>query len=68
MRIVSQHICGIEIVINESKQKVYFPLHPVFEYLSDSTRDKIMTEVKRETQREKLVGILTRKNEVFLEI
>ena len=33
---------NISIVNNNKKQMLYFPLHPVFDYLSPDTRDKIM--------------------------
>ena len=37
---------------NERKtQTVYFPKHPILTYLSGQTRDNIMMEVGRETQR-----------------
>lgn len=34
---------------------IFFPSHPVYEYLSDQTKDKIMFTINRETQREKIL-------------
>lgn len=39
-------------------QYIYFPNHPVFNYLAQDTRDDIMMRVKRETQRDKQISLL----------
>jgi hypothetical protein len=37
---------------------VYFPKHPVFDSLSGGLKDTIMTEVVRESHREKIISLL----------
>lgn len=37
---------------------MYFVNHPVFSYLANTTRDKIMIEVTRDTPRDKLTSLL----------
>jgi hypothetical protein len=49
-------------------QYLYFPKHPVFNYLAQDTRDDIMMRVKRETQRDKQISLLELKEEVYEEI
>jgi hypothetical protein len=62
------HILKIEIKSNNKKQAVYFPKHPVLNQLSDETRDRIMLQVGRETQRVKLVDLFDKFKEIFNEI
>jgi inositol 1,4,5-triphosphate receptor type 1/inositol 1,4,5-triphosphate receptor type 3 len=47
---------------------VFFPAHPVFRFLSDETRDKIMFNVPRETQRIKLIQLLSEIDAISSEI
>lgn len=58
----------IEINCSSGKQYVYFPFNPVFKFLAKDTKNRIMAEVNRETQRDKLVGLLGYTDEVFGEI
>ena len=60
----------IEIVSISSKKKqdVYFPKHPILTTLSPTTRDRIMLEVSRSTQREKIKSLLSFKDEIICEI
>lgn len=51
-----------------SKQKIYFPFHPAFNYLSDSTKDRIMFEANRVTLRDKLIGLIKTRKEITNEI
>jgi inositol 1,4,5-triphosphate receptor type 1/inositol 1,4,5-triphosphate receptor type 3 len=39
----------IEIVYQENKQLIFFPSHPLFDFLSEQTKDKIMFSINRET-------------------
>jgi len=39
----------IEIYYEDQLQMVFFPAHPVFEFLSSETRDKIMFNIPRDT-------------------
>jgi hypothetical protein len=43
----------------ESFQNLYFPNHPVFTYLAEDTKDSIMLEVSRDTQRDKLISLFS---------
>lgn len=47
----------IEIHYEGDMQMVFFPYHPVFKFLSEETKDKIMDTISRDTQREKLIGL-----------
>lgn len=40
----------------------------LFDYISDQTKDKLMYTVSRETQREKILGLLEAKQPIFHEI
>lgn len=59
---------NIEIFYIDKCQQVFFPAHPLFEYLSDQSKDKLMYTVNRETQREKILGLLAAKQPIFHEI
>ena len=65
-------ILSIEISTNNGQevglQYVYFPNHPIFNQLSDDTRNDIMFRVKRETQRDKLITLLKLRDEVYEEV
>lgn len=66
IEIKSEDLSSSEINNNEKKtQTVYFPKHPILTYLSGETRDMIMINVGRETQREKLVTLLDEKGDIF---
>jgi hypothetical protein len=41
----------------ETFQNLYFPNHPVFSYLAEDTKDSIMLQVSRDTQRDKLISL-----------
>lgn len=62
-------ILSIEISCFNGKEKgfqfIYFPKHPIFNYLASDTRDSIMMNVKRETQRDKLITLLKHQDEVY---
>ena len=38
-------------------QNLYFPNHPVFDYLAGDTRDRVMFEVGRGNRRDKLITL-----------
>lgn len=40
-------------------QNLYFPHHPVFKYLAEDSKDSIMLEVSRDTQRDKLISLFS---------
>ncbi len=62
-------LLNIEIKNSEGNlQIVYFPKHPLFDYLSAESRDKIMYEVERTTQRDKIIGLLSYLDEVSREM
>ena len=65
-------ILSIEISCNNGNEKgfqfIYFPHHPIFKQLADDTCDSIMMRVKRETQRDKLITLLSYQEEVYEEI
>lgn len=48
-----------------SKQYIYFPRFPLFGALSKETRSRIMQEVDRDTQRDKLNGLFGFSEEII---
>lgn len=78
VEILQRKIRNIEIVYQEKHQIIFFPSHPyfviiimiirLFDFLSDQTKDKIMFNINRETQREKILGLLEVKKMIFHEI
>lgn len=50
------------------RQFLYFPKHPILTKLSDATRNRIMLEVSRSTQREKIKSLMSFQEEIFTEI
>ncbi len=44
--------------MNKQKQTIYFAKHPLFYSLSDSLRDYVMSVVKRDTHRDKIVSLI----------
>lgn len=67
---VREQMLKIEIISISShrRQDVYFPNHPILKTLSPTTRDRIMLEVSRSTQREKIRSLLNFKDEIIVEI
>ena len=67
-----QLILSIEVSSNNgneiNNQFVYFPKHPVFQYLAKNTREDIMMRVQRDTQRDKQISLIGMKEEVKDEI
>ena len=45
--LLRENLLCIEILYEDKPQLVYFPHHPVYGYLSDFTKDKIMFEINR---------------------
>ena len=43
--------------VETNVQNLYFPKHPVFDYLASDTRDRVMHEVGRGNRRDKLVTL-----------
>jgi len=60
---IEKNLLGIEITMDEYEmstdrnQILFFPRHAVFNYLSRSTRARIMEEINRSTQRDKIIGL-----------
>ena len=58
----SSLILSIEVSSYNGKetanQLLYFPKHPVFNYLNGDTKDSIMMRVTRGTQRDKQISLL----------
>ncbi|CAD8053653.1 unnamed protein product [Paramecium sonneborni] len=58
----------IEIIYQGKKMKVFFPFHPYFNLLSEQTKQELLFTVNRETQRDKLVGMLSQSEILFYEL
>ena len=52
----------------DSTQIIYFPKHPVYAYLSRTTRTSIMDSIDRSTHRDKIIGLVKTTNEITEEI
>jgi hypothetical protein len=64
---LKKEIMRIEINLF-SRQYIYFPRHPLFGCLSRETRKQIMQSVDRDTQRDKLNGLINYADEVIEEM
>lgn len=65
---LKEEMLMIEVVSSKGNQKIYFPKHPILTKLSAATRDRIMTEVSRSTQREKIKSLFGFKEDINNEI
>lgn len=54
--------------MEDSCQTLFFPKHNVFKYLSRATRNSIMDEVDRSTQRDKIIGLISAQEMITEEI
>ena len=59
---------SIEIIFNEQHIKVYFPVYPTTRFLSRTSRKKLMDEVNRESQNEKLISLINARRDLFDEM
>ncbi|CAD8133692.1 unnamed protein product [Paramecium octaurelia] len=58
----------IEIVYEGKSMTVFFPYHPLFNLLSESSKQDLLFLINRETQRDKLLGLLSATNILFYEL
>ncbi|KAM3147677.1 hypothetical protein pb186bvf_000005 [Paramecium bursaria] len=65
---LSSLIRNIEIVYSKKSMTIFFPYHPIFKLLSLQTQDELMFTVNRETQRDKLLGMLEQTDSIFYEL
>ena len=49
MPILEGRVRNIEIIYFDRCQKIFFPSHPLFNFLSDESKDKLMYSINRET-------------------
>lgn len=59
--LLNERIRNIEIVYQSKKMVIFYPSHPLFDFLSANTKEQLLFTVNRETQREKILGLLDRK-------
>lgn len=61
LRLFDELLLSIEISSNNGVvttiQNLYFPNHPVFDYLAADTRNRVMFEVGRDNRRDKLITL-----------
>ena len=55
---VRSHTGKIEISVHGNLQAVYFPIRPACHYLSDESKKKLMLSVNRESQSNKVEGLM----------
>ncbi|KAM3129578.1 hypothetical protein pb186bvf_018329 [Paramecium bursaria] len=68
IELLRKSILKIEIIYQGKRQMVLFSNHPIFNQLSVQTKDKIMYAIKRDTQREKITGLLSFIPTIFNEL
>ncbi|CAD8077595.1 unnamed protein product [Paramecium sonneborni] len=68
MKFLETKILKIEIIYDNKPQTILFPSHPLFTFLSGETRDMIMYNVNRDTQRDKINGLLEYRNQIYQEL
>jgi hypothetical protein len=49
MEFLKQNTAVIEVAVDGKLQRVYFPIRPVCEFISDRTSTRLMVEVDRES-------------------
>ena len=59
---------SVEIMFNGQLIKVYFPRYPATRFLSPSSKAHLMNEVKRDSQNEKVLGLLSSTEYLFDEM
>ena len=62
------NVVSIEIFFQEKLQRIFFPIEPVCRNLSKETRIKLMSEVKRDSPNEKIMGLLSASSDLFNEM
>lgn len=55
---IRSHTGRIEILMNGSLSRIYFPISPICQLISKQTRKKLMTDVCRESQQSKVRDLL----------
>lgn len=58
MEFLRQNTARIEVAVDGKLQRVYFPIRPVCDFISDRTKTRLMVEVDRESQQTKVKGLL----------
>ncbi|CAD8049274.1 unnamed protein product [Paramecium sonneborni] len=58
----------IEIVYEGKSMTVFFPYHQLFNLLSEQSKQDLLFQINRETQRDKLLGLLSATNILFYEL
>ncbi len=48
----------IEVTVSGNLQRIYFPVKPVCQFLSPGVRKTLMSEVDRESQSTKVMGLM----------
>jgi inositol 1,4,5-triphosphate receptor type 1/inositol 1,4,5-triphosphate receptor type 3 len=68
MELLHSRIRNIEIVYQGKTMVVFYPSHPLFEFLSAHTTELILFKVNRVSQREKILGLLEQREILFYEL
>jgi inositol 1,4,5-triphosphate receptor type 1/inositol 1,4,5-triphosphate receptor type 3 len=58
LELLLSKIRKIEIVYEKNTMTIFYPSHPLFEFLSDHTKEQLLFNISRGTQREKILGLL----------
>ncbi|KAL4465345.1 hypothetical protein ABPG72_016746, partial [Tetrahymena utriculariae] len=65
---LNSKIATIEIYHQKKFKQIYLPLVPLYTFLSDITKEKIMKNVNRQSQRDKIIDLLSHQSVVFDEM
>ncbi|KAL4426931.1 hypothetical protein ABPG74_012931 [Tetrahymena malaccensis] len=65
---LNSKIATIEIYHQKKFKQIYLPLVPLYNFLSDITKEKIMKNVNRQSQRDKIIDLLSHQSVVFDEM
>lgn len=68
MTLLHSRIRNIEIVYKGRNMIIFYPSHPLFDLLSDKTTESILFKVNRDSQREKILGLMEQREILFFEL
>ena len=64
----NSNVVSMEIFFHEKLHRVFFPIEPACRNLSKESRMKLMSEVKRDSPNEKIMGLLSSSSDLFNEM
>ena len=65
---IRMHTGRIEVTVQGSLQRVYFPVHPLCHFLSYASRKHLIQNINRESASTKITGLITKIPELIIEM